>query len=164
MNKQNRLGQRARVNITVDVLSNGTKQRKELPLKLLVLGEFSSKENDSNHYHQKRISINQTNFNQVMASLKPSVTLNLDNEENQNSFPPVHLEFSCLNDFHPESIVNQVPALQKLLGMRNLLKDLKANLSDNQVVRKQLEVLLQSNENLQKMTEELKQIASNKME
>ena len=47
-----------------------------------------------------------------------------------------------MNDFTPEQVARQIPQLKAMLSMRNLLRDLKANLLDNQAFRKELEKIL----------------------
>ncbi|HEV2613170.1 MAG TPA: type VI secretion system contractile sheath small subunit [Gammaproteobacteria bacterium] len=122
----------ARVNITLDVETHGARRKKELPLKLFVLGNFSRHKNTKPVSQRERMNITQHNFDDVLASLSPTLTL-----------PDTHtaLTFKKLRDFHPEQLVSQVPVLRKLMSMRNLLKDLKSNLIDNTEFRKALEKL-----------------------
>jgi type VI secretion system protein ImpB len=120
----------SRINITLDVDTHGARRKKELPLKLLVLGNFSHHKNSKPLSHRERININQFNIDDVLASILPSITI-----ENNT------LEFKKLKDFQPDSLIQQVPALRKLTSMRNLLKELKANLIDNTEFRKALEKL-----------------------
>ena len=47
-----------------------------------------------------------------------------------------------MKDFSPEQLARQIPQLKAMLAMRNLLRDLKANLLDNQTFRKELEKIL----------------------
>jgi type VI secretion system protein ImpB len=47
-----------------------------------------------------------------------------------------------MKDFTPEQVSRQIPQLKAMLSMRNLLRDLKANLLDNQDFRKELEKIL----------------------
>ncbi|HEY3599908.1 MAG TPA: type VI secretion system contractile sheath small subunit, partial [Paraburkholderia sp.] len=57
------------------------------------------------------------------------------------------------DDFHPESVVHQVPRLAKLLEARQQLRDLLAKLDGNDELGSMLERIVQS-------TEELKQVQS----
>ncbi|MNM88378.1 hypothetical protein D3C81_1005920 [compost metagenome] len=47
-----------------------------------------------------------------------------------------------MKDFEPEQVARQVPQLRALLAMRNLLRELKANLLDNAMFRAELERIL----------------------
>ena len=61
---------------------------------------------------------------------------------------------------NPEKIVHQVPELNKLLGMRHLLKDLRSNIIDNTQFRKELEKILQEKQTLQNFKQELGEATS----
>ncbi|MCK4608444.1 MAG: type VI secretion system contractile sheath small subunit, partial [Gammaproteobacteria bacterium] len=62
---------------------------------------------------------------------------------NDGSELRINLVADSLQKFRPETIVQQVPELQKILAMRNLLKDLKSNLLDNAALRRRLEKIAQ---------------------
>ncbi|GGI89834.1 type VI secretion system contractile sheath small subunit [Legionella impletisoli] len=146
----------ARVNITLDVESNGSKSKKELPMKLLMLGDFSHGQALGPISRRERVNINKQNFNHILASLAPKLKLSV---KNQLSDEPddlnVALEIRSLQDFKPEHIVEQVPKLQRLMAMRNLLKDLKSSVIDNQAFRKALEKIMQNSNEAQKLLSHL---------
>ena len=126
----------SRINITLDIETGGAHHKKELPLKLLVLGDFSHGNADKILALRDRINITKTNLDHVLHTLSPKLTLPLAHFENA-----ITLDFKKFNDFHPDQLVTKIPALNKLVSMRNLLKDLKANLLDNIAFRKKLEKL-----------------------
>lgn len=138
----------ARVNITLDVESHGARRKKELPLKLLILGNFSHHKNTQPLSHRERINIHQHNLDDVMASMSPTLTL----PDTDTS-----LTFKKLKDFHPDNLTSQVPVLRKLMSMRNLLKDLKSNLIDNNEFRKALEKLAKDKAALLQLREDIQQ-------
>lgn len=138
----------ARVNITLDVETHGARRKKELPLKLLVLGNFSHHKNTKPLSHREKITINQHNLDDVMTSISPTLTL---------SDTDASLTFKKLKDFHPDNLISQVPALRKLMSMRNLLKDLKSNLIDNAEFRKALEKLAKDKNSLLQLREDIQQ-------
>ncbi len=150
----------ARVNITLDVETGGAKSKKELPMKLLMLGDYSHGQATGSIADRERISINKINFNQVMSDLSPKVTLGVpDKIRNDGSEMPVSLQFNQFSDFKPEQIVEQVPQLKRLMAMRNLLKDLKSCVIDNQSFRKELEKILKDSEGSRRLLEELNEQA-----
>jgi type VI secretion system protein ImpB len=134
----------SRVNITLDVETHGARRKKELPLKLLILGNFSHHKNTNPLSHRDRINISQHNIDDVLATVSPRITI-----ENNS------LEFKKLKDFLPDNVIQQIPALRKLVSMRNLLKDLKSNLIDNAVFRKALENLAKDKNALLKLHEDI---------
>lgn len=150
----------ARVNITLDVETGANQSKKELPMKLLMLGDYSHGQAVGTISERERININKQNFNQILSAFSPKLTMTVaDRIQNQGNELPVELEFNDFSDFKPENIVAQVPQLKRLMAMRNLLKDLKSCVIDNQTFRKELEKIMKSSESTQQLLSELTQSA-----
>lgn len=150
----------SRVNITLDVQNGGNKSQKELPMKMLMLGDFSNGKETKSLAKREKISINKHNFNQVLSSISPQVSILVaDKLQNDGDAIPIRLEFKEFADFRPEKIVENVPKLKKLLAMRNLLKDLKACIIDNQTFRKELEKIMRDSDSAKNLQSELNNYA-----
>jgi len=133
----------ARVNIKLDLHTGGTQKKVELPLKLLVMGDYSNGQDDRALSEREKISINKNNFNQVLAEYNPQVNLTVENTlAGDGTEESVSLDFKEMKDFEPEQVARQIPQLRALLSMRNLLRDLKSNLLDNATFRRELENIL----------------------
>ncbi|WP_039058511.1 type VI secretion system contractile sheath small subunit [Enterobacter sp. Bisph1] len=134
---------KARINLKLDLHTGGASKKTELPLKLLVAGDFSNGQETAPLSEREKVDINKNNFDSVLAEYSPNVnfvvknTLAGDGSENH-----VSLSFQNMKDFSPEQVARQIPQLKAMLAMRNLLRDLKANLVDNQTFRKELEKIL----------------------
>lgn len=151
---------KARVNITLDVDNGASQKKKELPMKTLMMGDYSQGKSIGPVAERERININKTNFNQVMQDLQPSVKLGVKNcLSREGDELQVDLVFKSMDDFKPANIANNVPALKRLLAMRNLLKDLKASVIDNNAFRKELEAILKNSAKSEQLMGELKKIA-----
>ncbi|WP_433735884.1 type VI secretion system contractile sheath small subunit [Pseudomonas putida] len=134
---------KARVNIKLDLHTGGAQKKVELPLKLMVMGDYSNGKEQRALSARSKISINKNNFDSVLAEFSPAMTLAVQNtlveEDTETS---VALSFECMKDFEPEQVARQIPQLRALLAMRNLLRDLKSNLLDNATFRYELERIL----------------------
>lgn len=149
---------KARVNITLDVETQGGLQKKELPMKLLVMGDFSNGQSTDALADRKPVKIDKNNFEQVMSSHAPTAKFTVPNRLGHGGEEiACELTFNQMNDFSPERVAEAVPALNRLLAMRNLLKDLKASVLDNQTFRKELEKVLQDQQKTAALGEELSQ-------
>lgn len=136
---------KARVNIQLDLHTGGSKKKVELPLKLMVMGDYGNEKDQSSLSERKKTSINKSNFNNVLADFNPLLNLTVKNTlSGENSEENIKLRFKNIKDFEPEQVARQIPQLRALLSMRNLLRDLKSNLLDNATFRKELEVILKS--------------------
>ncbi|OAT76284.1 type VI secretion system-associated protein [Mangrovibacter phragmitis] len=134
---------KARINLKLDLHTGGAQKKTELPLKLLVAGDFSNGKETLALSERNKININKNNFNSVLADYSPSVSMAVENTlAGDGSEENVSLTFRDMNDFSPEQVARQIPQLKAMLAMRNLLRDLKANLLDNQSFRKELEKIL----------------------
>jgi len=134
---------KARVNIKLDVHTGGAQKKMELPLKLVVMGDYSNGKETRPLSEREKVNINKNNFNSVLADYSPSVNLTVTNTlAGDGSEENVNLAFNEMKDFEPEQVARQIPQLRAMLAMRNLLRDLKSNLLDNVTFRKELESIL----------------------
>jgi len=134
---------KARINLRLDLHTGGAQKKIELPLKLLVTGDFSNGEESRPLSERKKVDINKNNFNSVLSEFSPAVNLTVKNTlSDDGSEENIRLAFRDIKDFEPEQVARQIPQLRAMLAMRNLLRDLKSNLLDNATFRKELEKIL----------------------
>lgn len=151
---------KARVNIKLDLHTGGAQKKVELPLKLLVTGDFSNGQEQRPLAEREKVNVDKNNFDNVLAEFSPSVTLAVpDTLAGDGSETNVNLTFSSMKDFHPEQVARQLPQLRAMLSMRNLLRDLKSNLLDNVTFRKELENILKDPALSDELRRELNAIA-----
>lgn len=151
---------KARVNITLDVETGGARKKLELPLKMLALGDFSGGKTKGRVADRERININKENLEQVLKDFSPETKFSVDNAiKNDGSEIGINLKFDNFKAFTPEQVAKQVPELDNLLAMRNLLKDLKSNLLDNGQFRRELERIIKNQPELEGLKAELDKLA-----
>lgn len=134
---------KARVNIKLDLHTGGAQKKVELPLKLMVMGDYSNGKEQRALSARNKVGINKNNFDSVLAEFSPALKLVVPNTlADDAAETSVALNFECMKDFEPEQVARQIPQLRALLAMRNLLRDLKSNLLDNATFRYELERIL----------------------
>ncbi|HEX5745910.1 MAG TPA: type VI secretion system contractile sheath small subunit [Archangium sp.] len=157
MSKESSVAPTERVNIVYKPATGNMQEQVELPLKMLMMGDFTGRQDDRALEDRAPINVDKMNFTEVMAqqNLKVdiSVTDKLSAEEGANL--PVSLQFKSLADFAPESIVNQVPELRKLLELRSALNALKGPLGNVPAFRKKLQAMLADDEGRKRLINEL---------
>ena len=157
MSKESSVAPTERVNIVYKPATGNRQEQVELPLKMLMMGDFTGRQDDRPLEDRAPINVDKMNFTEVMAqqNLKVdiSVTDKLSNEDGTNL--PVSLQFKSLADFAPESIVNQVPELRKLLELRSALNALKGPLGNVPAFRKKLQTMLADDEGRKRLINEL---------
>jgi len=154
---------KARVNIRLDLHTGGAQKKMELPLKLLVTGDFSNGQEQRALSEREKVNVNKNNFNSVLAEFSPALNISVENTlAGDGSEENVRLTFRDMKDFTPEQVARQIPQLKAMLAMRNLLRDLKANLLDNVTFRKELEIILKNPALSDELRSELSALAPQK--
>jgi type VI secretion system protein ImpB len=152
----------ARINIQLSVDSGGAQKKMELPLKLLVLGDFKMDGDESRLMEREKINIDKNNFDEVMQSMDIELKTSVENRlKKDDSEMPVELKFDSMKSFEPMEIVKQVPDLNRLMAIRNLIKDLGSNLLDNREFRRKMEAILKDKNSMNSVLTELKTIPGN---
>jgi len=151
---------KARVNIKLDLHTGGAQKKVELPLKLMVMGDYSNGREQRPLSERNKVGIDKNNFDNVLAEFTPEVKLAVVNTlVDDGSETPAELSFRCMKDFEPEQVARQIPQLRALLAMRNLLRDLKSNLLDNATFRQELERILMDETLSNELRDELAALA-----
>lgn len=70
---------KARINLQLLLHTGGAAKKTELPLKLLVTGDFSNGQEQRPLSKREKININKNNFNSVLVAVAPSVNLSVKN-------------------------------------------------------------------------------------
>ncbi|MBA3708239.1 MAG: type VI secretion system contractile sheath small subunit [Planctomycetes bacterium] len=132
-----------RVNIVYQASTGGARQEKELPLKVLVMGDFTQRDDTTPLEERKPVNVTKDNFDDVIASQQISLDIQVPNRLAQDGGDlPVQLAIRSLQDFGPESIARQVPELSKLLELREALSALKGPLGNVPAFRKKIQDLI----------------------
>jgi type VI secretion system protein ImpB len=140
-----------RVQMTYDVEIGDAIENKELPFVMGVVGDFGG----NSEVEQKRlkdrsfVGIDRDNFDEVMKGVEPRAAYRVSNElSNEGGQFGVDLKFKSMDDFRPESVVQQVEPLRKLLEARTKLADLRNKLAGNDKLEDILNDVLNSTEKL----------------
>jgi len=146
-----------RVNIVYKAQVGDAQEETELPLKILMVGDYSGRTDDTPLEDRKPIKIDKDNFNDVMAKqdLKVDIAVPDKLSGEKDASLSMKLQFKRLDDFAPEGIVNQVPELKTLLELRSALTALKGPLGNIPAFRKKIQGLLGDADARQKLMKEL---------
>ncbi len=155
--KDQSVAPKERVNITYKASVGDAQEETELPLKILMVGDYTGRVDDTPLEERKPISIDKENFSDVMAKqdLKATVSVPDKLSGEKDASLSMNLSFRGLSDFTPEGIVNQVPELKKLIELRTALTALKGPLGNVPAFRKKIEALLGDEEKRKKLMKEL---------
>jgi len=157
MTKAGTVAPRERVNITYRPATGDASEGIELPLKLLVLADLCGRPDPRPVEERAPISIDRDNFQRVMAEHKLCVRMKVPDRLSREADAEleIDLRIEALTDLTPDGIVAQVPALQKLLGLRRALVALKGPMGNLPAFRKKIQVLLGDEQTRQLLKNEL---------
>jgi type VI secretion system protein ImpB len=124
-----------RVQITYDVETLGSIQKKELPFIVGILADLSGKPETPlpKLKERKFVEIDRDNFDDVLEAIGPRVAFRVANklQPGSDQMLNVALKFRKMEDFDPDQIVTQIAPLKKLFDARRRLNDLLAKLDGN---------------------------------
>lgn len=150
----------SRVNIKYVKYVGDAQEERELPLKLLVVGDYTHREDDTPVEDRKRININKNNFASIMKEQNLRLKYTVDNVLDPNGDGiEIDMAIDGLGDMLPENIAQKVPELKVLLEVRKLLQDLKGRVVNNAQFRRALDEILKDPDKMQAMKGHLDQIA-----
>jgi len=149
----------ARINLFLELQEGEATEKVELPLRLLVVGDYTGRPNDTPVDEREALTIDTNNFGSVMRSKALRASLRVPNRLDDSSEElSVDLRFDDLDGFTPEAVAEQVPQLRRIVAMRNLLQDLRNRVVSTREFRKQLEHLVQNPGALSDLADELSNV------
>ncbi|MBI3936251.1 MAG: type VI secretion system contractile sheath small subunit [Betaproteobacteria bacterium] len=134
-----------RVNIVYRPATGDAKEEVELPLKLLVVGDFTLKDDDTPVEERKPITVDKDNFNEVVKAQNLSLQVSVPNmldEKAKGETLNVKMGFNSIRDFEPDAVVEKIPELRNLIALRDALKALKGPLGNIPEFRRKIQELV----------------------
>ena len=147
-----------RINIVYRPATGNVEEDVELPLKLLVLGDFVNRDDHTRLENREPVNIDKDNFNEVLKSQD----IKLENLSVRNTFSDepedeltISLDFQSIKDFSPEAIAKKVPMLKEQLKVRENLIALSSPLSNIPEFRKAIQNLIKDDTKREQLFKEL---------
>lgn len=158
MAQESSVAPKERVNIRFKPATGNAKEEVELPLKLMVLGDFTGRADDRPVEERDLVNVNKDNFDEVVKSQKLSLDLATENKLDDSPDAgkmSVSLKFESLKDFEPERVAQQIPEVRTLTELRTALVALKGPLGNVPGFRKAIQNLLEDDGARQRLLSEL---------
>lgn len=157
MAKEASVAPKERVNIVYRPATGDAKEEVELPLRILVMGDFTQSPDDRMLEEREPINIDKDNFTEVLKEQNIGLNLTVPNKISgePDDEMSVNLSFASIKDFEPEAIARNTPELNKLLELREALTALKGPLSNAPDFRKKLQELVKDDAARDQLLKEL---------
>ncbi|MDI6752889.1 MAG: type VI secretion system contractile sheath small subunit [Thermodesulfobacteriota bacterium] len=157
MAKESSVAPKERVNIVYRPATGDAKEEVELPLKILVMGDFTGSPDDRPLEKRETVNIDKDNFEEVLKA--QGIGLNLTVPNRLSGKPDeemsIKLKVASMKDFGPEAIAQQVPELKRLQELREALASLKGPLSNVPEFRKKIQDLVKDEDARKKLLKEM---------
>jgi type VI secretion system protein ImpB len=127
-----------RVNIVYRPALGDAQEEVELPLKLLVIGDFAGRDGERPLEERKPVQIDKDNFDDVLASQQVMLPLMVPDRIHDRGELALELAFSRLEDFTPDALCGNVPILMQLLTLRRALVSLRGPIGNSPGFRRKL--------------------------
>ncbi len=148
-----------RVQITYDVETGGAIEMKELPFVAGILADLSGKPEEAlpKMADRKFVEIDRDNFNEILASIQPRLTFQVDNKlADDDTKLNIELKFNHIDDFDPVPVLKQVSPLAKLFEARQKLSDMLTKLDGNDDLDKLLGEIVENTDGLTELKDATK--------
>lgn len=158
MGNGNSVAPKERVNIVYKSAARGTREAEELPLKLLVLGDFTRSQVRRPLDECEPIRIDSNNFNEAMERQQVSLSLVVPNRlsDESGSALRVTIPIRTLDDFSADHIASSVPALKHLLEFRKSLRSLRKTMAENPELGRKIESCIKDEAMQKRLVRELR--------
>lgn len=157
MAKEGSVAPKERVNIVYKPATGDAKEEVELPLKVLVMGDFTLRDDETPVENRKTINVDKDNLNDVLKAQNVRLTTNVKStvSDDPDAQLTVDLDFQSMKDFDPDAIVQKIPELKKLIDLRDALKALKGPLGNVPDFRKKIQELVKDEGTRSRLLKEL---------
>jgi type VI secretion system protein ImpB len=143
-----------RVHITYDVETGDAIEKRDIPFVVGVMADLTGQPEQPLPPIKDRnfVSIDKDNFDKVVGKLNPRLAFKVDNKLSEDDTRlGLELRFNSMADFEPAAVAKQVPALRKLLELRNSLHNLRSSLNGNDKLESILQEIMTNHEALRRI-------------
>lgn len=147
-----------RINVKFVPATGDQQEEVELPLKMMVVGDFTGQTDETPLEERKPVSIDKNTFASVLSDMGLERDLEVQNvlvDDDPDATLRLKLQFEELSDFAPDAIVEQVPELKKLAELREALTALKGPLGNMPAFRKALGELIEDDAKREELLSEI---------
>lgn len=154
---------KSRITLTYKTEVEGEPAVVDLPMRLMVLGDFSngsSKDRRVDLDERAPRALNGRNTDEIMKDLGINLDIVVPNRVNPNEEEMrVQVNIDSMASFSPEEVAKQIPQIRSLLLLKKLLEEVQSNVANKKEFAQLLGKLYSDGEALKKMRDKLQDYA-----
>jgi type VI secretion system protein ImpB len=159
---------KSRITLQYPTEVNGKKVKKELPFRMMVMGDFSlgkSKDRKVDFDAREARQLDGTNLDKTIEDMGINLSFSVENKINPDdeSELKVSLPITGMKSFNPASVAESVPKIKSLNLMKKLLMELQSTTDNNKSFRRKLNEVLKSEKNLVELKKTLSLMTNYKL-
>jgi len=152
---------KSRITLTYRTNVHGKKVDKDLPLRLLVMGDFSqgtSVDRKKDLDQRQLRNLDGKNLDQVMRDMNMSLQFTVKNQIDPANAEEleVNLPITSMKSFTPAEIAKNIPKVRALMLLRKLLLEMQSNLDNRKEFRRMVRELAQNPDAVAALQKDLK--------
>ena len=145
----------------------GELKDKELPLRLMVMGDLSqglSKDRKVD-FEEREVRHMDGTLDQLMKDMDMNLNISVPNKVNPSDNPSLdlNLKIDSIKSFQPGVIAENVPQLKSLLKLREMIQEFESTVDNNKGFRNLVKDMLRDEKLLERVKQELPALESFKM-
>jgi type VI secretion system protein ImpB len=146
-----------RVNIVYKTTTADGQSERELPFKILVLGDFTQAEDERDIEERDTVNIDKDNFDSVLKMHNLTLNLMVDSTlpGREGEKMPLRLYFTSMKDFEPDLLLQKIEPLKKLMDLRRGLKTVKKTIAISPAFGARLTAIANNDEDKARLLREL---------
>jgi type VI secretion system protein ImpB len=125
---------------------NGEPEDIELPLRILITGDFSGKHTQKKPFDDRKVlSFDGKNLNSIMQKMKINLKVTDSNEDIHN------IPIQNVDSFLPGNIIKSIKGMDDMVKAKNMLGSLLSSINNSNKFRNALTTLLEDKESLESL-------------
>ena len=145
----------SRLMIQYDTRVEGIPKKKELPFRLLALGDFSKgRSKDAKiAFEDREVRHIKNGIDAELKDMNITLDLNVANSINPKSSSTLDIAYKLekLADFRPDRIIKKVPQLSALIELRKMLSSFEKDVDNNRALRKVVDKVFSDKDRLEEL-------------
>ncbi|MBK2125037.1 type VI secretion system contractile sheath small subunit [Fangia hongkongensis] len=154
----------SRLMIQYDTRVEGEPKKKELPYRLLVIGDLSKgKSKDAKkEFEDRSVRVVKNGIDAALKDMDISANISVPNSINpqKSAMLNINYKFNSVGDFQPDKIAKKVPELNALLKLKEMLSSFEKDIDNNRTLKKTIDKIFSNKEALSQLKTELPQLDS----
>ena len=153
---------KSRITLTYKTEVDGEPAVVNLPMRLMVLGDFSngsSKDRAEPLEERAPRALNGSNTDEIMNDMGINLDIVVPNKVNPNEEEMrVQLKLDSMGALSPASIAKQIPQVRSLLLLKKLLEEIQSNVANKKELAQLLSKLCSDKDSLEKMRRKISEL------